>query len=145
MVVWGSDMKPLMILTSLPRASRKRAWRIVKSYRGQWRVEETIRFIKQSHDVEDIRLLTDERLRTIAVLVMAVAYFTCVYLGRGAKLRILTQHVYEAVHRIFGIAEFRFYAIADGIRNTLYGRSGALKPSEPPPSTPNLALFPLGR
>ena len=133
MVVWGFGKKPLMLLTSLPRGSRKRAWRIVESYLGRWRVEETIRFIKQSYDVEDIRLLTYERLRTMAVLVMAAAYFACVYLGRRAKLRILTHDVYEAAKRIYGIAEFRLYAIADGIKNVLYGRSGAVRAPEPPP------------
>jgi hypothetical protein len=144
MVVWGLADKPLMLLTSLPRGSKKRAWRIVQSYLARWRVEETIRFIKQSYDLEDIRLLTYERLRTMAVMVMAVAYFTCVHLARGAKLRILTHHVYEAAQRIFGISEFRFYAIADGIKNALFGRSGGIKAPEPPPPSPNLSLFPMG-
>jgi len=75
-------------------------------------LEETIRFMKQSYDVEDIRLLSYERLRTMAVLLMAAAHFTFAYLGSRAKLRILTRHVYDAARRIFGIAEFRFYAIA---------------------------------
>jgi hypothetical protein len=144
MVVWGFGQKPLMLLTTLPRGSRKRAWRIVESYLARWRVEETIRFMKQSYDLEDIRLLTYERLRTMAVLVMAAAYFACVHLGRRAKLRILTCHVYEAAQRIFGIAEFRFYAIADGIRQALYGRSGPSKAPEPPPPPQNLSLFALG-
>jgi hypothetical protein len=144
MVVWGLGKEPLMLLTSLPRGSRKRAWRIVESYLGRWRVEETIRFIKQSYGLEDIRLLTYERLRTMAVLVMAAAFFACVHLGSRAKLRILTHHVYEAAQRIFGVAEFRFYAIADGIKNVLFGRSRAVRASEPPPPSPTLALFPLG-
>jgi len=144
MVVWGLGKRPLMLLTSLPRGSRKRAWRIVESYLARWRVEETIRFIKQSYDLEDIRLLTYERLRTMAVLVMAAAYFTCVHLGREAKLRVLTQHVYKAAERIFGIAEFRFYAIADGIKNSLFGRSRGVQAPEPPPQPQNLPLFPLG-
>ena len=144
MAIWGFGKQPLMLLTDLPRGSRKRAWRIVESYLGRWRVEETIRFIKQSYDLEDIRLLSYERLRTMAVLVMAAAYFTCVHLGSRAKLRILTQHVYKAAQRIFGVAEFRFYAIADGIKNVLYGRSRAPTAPEPPPPSPNLALFPLG-
>ena len=143
-VVWGFGQKPLMLLSTLPRGSRKRAWRIVESYLARWRVEETIRFMKQSYAVEDIRLLGYERLRTMAVLVMAAAYFTCVYLGSKAKLRILTCHVYEAAQRIFGIADFRFYAIADGIRQALYGRSGASRAPEPPPTPQNLSLFPLG-
>jgi hypothetical protein len=144
MVVWGFGQKPLMLLSTLPRGSRKRAWRIVESYLARWRVEEAIRFMKQSYDLEDIRLLSYERLRTMAVLVMAAAYFACVHLGSRAKLRILTCHVYEAAQRIFGIADFRFYAIADGIRQALYGRSGPLEAPTPPPAPQNLPLFPLG-
>jgi hypothetical protein len=144
MVVWGFGQEPLMLLTSLPRGSRKRAWRIVESYLGRWRVEETIRFIKQSYQLEDIRLLSYERLRTMAVLVMAAAFFTCVHLGSQARLRILTHHVYEAAQRIFGVAEFRFYAIADGIKNVLYSRSRAVRAPNPPPPSPSLTLFPLG-
>lgn len=78
----------------------------------------------------------------MAVLVMAVAYFACVYLGRETKLRILVAHVYEAAKRIFGLAEFRFYAVADGIQNVLFGRSGAVRAPPPPPPTANLSLFP---
>lgn len=144
LVVWGFGERPLMLLSSLPRGSRKRAWRIVESYLSRWRVEETIRFIKQSYAVEDIRLLSYERLRTMAVLVMAVAYFACVHLGSRAKLVILAHHVYKAAQRIYGIADFRFYAVADGIKNVLYGRSGGLKAPAPPPPDPTLALFPSG-
>jgi hypothetical protein len=142
LVVWGFGKKPLMLLTTLPFGSKKKAWRIVESYLGRWKVEETIRFIKQSYDLEDIRLLSYERLRTMAVLVMAVAYFACVHLGRESRLRILAAHALEASKRIFGIAGFRFYALADGIQNVLYGRSRGVRPPPPPPPTPNLCLFP---
>lgn len=142
LVVWGFGERPLMLLSTLPFGSKKRAWRIVESYLGRWKVEETIRFIKQSYGLEDIRLLSYERLQTMAALVMAVAYFACVYLGREAKLRILVVHVYEASKRIFGLAEFRFYAVADGIQNVLFGRSGGVYAPQPPPPTPNLSLFP---
>lgn len=144
LVVSGFGKKPLMLLTTLPFGSKKRAWRIVESYLGRWKVEETIRFIKQSYALEDIRLLSYQRLRTMAVLVMAVAYFACVHLGRRAKLRILAAHVYRASKRIFGLAEFRFYAVADGIQHVLYGRSGRVKAPPPPPPSPNLNLFPAG-
>lgn len=99
LVVRGLGRKPLMLLSTLPYGSRKREWRIVESYLGRWRVEETIRFIKQSYRLEDIRLLTYERLRTIAALVMAAAYFTCVFLGREARLRVLATHAFTAAKR----------------------------------------------
>ena len=76
-----------------------------------------------------------------AVLVMAVAYFACVYLGRSIKLEILVQHIQRAAKRIYGIAEFRFYAVADGIKQVLFSsRSGIGKP--PPPVVPSQLTLP---
>jgi len=132
-VVDGFGAEPLMLLTTL-RAGRccKRLWRIIESYLTLWRVEETIRFIKQSYHLEDIRLLTYERFRTLATLVMAVAYFACVYLGKRAKLAIPVQHIHRISRRIYGIPEFRFSAVADGIKEVLFGRQGGINRSPPP-------------
>ncbi len=75
-VVDGRGAKPLLLLTTLPAGrSRRRTWRIVQSYLTRWRVEETIRFLKQSYDVEDIRRLKYDRLRAMATLVMAAGHF----------------------------------------------------------------------
>lgn len=142
-VVDGFGEKPLMLLTTMPiRRSRRSLWRVVESYLARWRVEETIRFIKQSYQLEDIRLLSYERLRNMAALVMVVAYFACVYLGKSVKLQILVQHIQQAAKRIYGIPEFRFYALADGIKQILFGRTAKLGPS-PPPSDANTLLLPL--
>ena len=122
----------------LPR-SRKSQWRVVESYLGRWRVEETIRFIKQSYQLEDIRLLKYERLRNLVMLVLATAYFASVYLGKRAKLVILVQHIERAAKRIYGVPEFRFYAIADGIQ-LLFGRNTGIGP---PRANPCLNLLPL--
>ena len=54
-VVDGLGQNPLMLLTNRRvTRSRKSQWRIVKSYSSRWRVEETIRFIKQSYRLEEI-------------------------------------------------------------------------------------------
>ena len=60
-------------------------------------------------------------------LVLAVTYFTMVYLGLKTKLRVLSRHVLKAARRLFGIPDFRFYALADGIRELLFGRQKALE------------------
>ncbi len=70
------------------------------------RIEEAIRFIKPTY----------ERLRNMAVLVNAVAFFTAVVLGTRIKLEILATHLLKAAKRLFGIPDFRLYALADGIR-----------------------------
>jgi hypothetical protein len=117
-VVKGFGKVPLMILTTEPmRRSRKVLWRMVNAYITRWKVEETIRFIKQSYDFEDVRVLTYDRLRNMAVLVLAAAYFAAVWLGTRTKLNILAMHALSAAKRLFGVPDFRYYALADGIRN----------------------------
>ena len=54
-VVKGLGKKPLMLLTTESmRRNRKVLWWVVEGYITRWRVEDTIRFIKQSYDIEDI-------------------------------------------------------------------------------------------
>ena len=60
-------------------------------------------------------------------LVMAVAYFAFVYLGEGTKLRILALHVLKGAKRLFGIPNFRIYAIADGIREFLFSQKKSMR------------------
>lgn len=106
-----------MLLTDLPmRRNREVLWWVVAAYLTRWRIEEAIRFVKQSYDLEDIRVLTYQRLRNLAVLVNAVAFFTAVVLGTRIKLDILATHLLTAAKRLFGIPNFRLYALADGIR-----------------------------
>lgn len=70
----------MLILTTLQGdGSKEDVWRVVQGYLTRWRVEETIRFVKQSYKVEDMRSLTLARLRNLAALVLAVAYFVMVW------------------------------------------------------------------
>ena len=119
-VVRGLGDKPLMLLTTeRMRRNRSVVWWVVKAYLKRWRVEETIRFIKQSYNLEDIRVLTYQRLKNMAALVLAACFFAAVHLGHKPKLEILAMHAIIAAERIFGIPDFRYYAIADGIKEIL--------------------------
>ena len=108
-VVDGLGRNPLMLLTN-----RK----VTRSRKSQWRVEETIRFIKQSYRLEDIRVLKYERLRNLAILV---------------------PHIERAAKRIYCVPEFCFYTIADGIKRLLFGRTTGIGP---PRSNPRTNLLP---
>lgn len=119
-VIKGFGKKPLMLLTTEPmRRCRKTLWWLVAAYMTRWKIEETVRFIKQSYDLEDVRVLTYRRLKTIAALVLAASFFAAVCLGTRAKLEILALHVLQAAKRVFGIPNFRYYALADGIKEVL--------------------------
>ena len=122
-VVKGFGQKPTLILTTVEvRNSRRSLWWIVQAYLTRWRIEESLRFAKQSYDLEDIRVLNYESLRNMMGIVLLAMYFAMCHLGLQTKLEMLCHHSVESAKRLFGIARFRYYAIADGIREILAGR-----------------------
>lgn len=139
-VATGLGSEPMMLLTNVPmRRNRKVIWWTISAYLTRWRIEETIRFGKQSYQVEDVRVLTYERLRNVVVLVTAAMFFAAVVLGTKAKLEILASHVYKAARRLFGIPDFRYYALADGIKEILLRFPRKASPPKEPSG--QLALF----
>ena len=143
-VVTGFGKEPLMLLTNLPmRKNREVIWQVVEGFLSRWMVEETIRFIKQSYNLEDLRVLNYERLRNMVVMVLAAAFFAAVHLGESLQLSVLTRHVTHLAKRFFGVPDFHYYALADGIAALLVRcGKGPLRPRQPsPPTGPQQFLF----
>lgn len=116
-VKWPKGEKPMMLLTTLNAVrTRKALWEVVQGYITRWRVEETIRYIKQSYRLEHMRLLDYQRLKNMAALVVAVSYFAAAWLGRKVKLEALANHVAKVSRKMYEAPEFFYYAIADGLR-----------------------------
>ena len=142
-VVKGFGRDPMMLITSLPvSGSFESQWRVVDAYLSRWRVEETIRFVKQSYGFENIRVLSYARIRNMASLVLASAYFATVWIGRHARREVLAEHIKRLGKRLNEVPEFAAYAIADGIRRafTRFGRwiraaaQASAADTEPPPA-----------
>ena len=124
-VVKGFGQDPMMLLTSLPvDGAFKSQWRIVEAYLTRWRVEETIRFVKQSYGFENIRVKTYTRIRNMSSLVLASAYFATVWIGRSIRREVLAEHLERLGKRLGEVPEFAAYAIADGIKRafTRFGK-----------------------
>ena len=140
-VVRGLGQAPLMLLTNVAlHRARKSLWFVVQGYLSRWLVEETIRFIKQSYHLEDLRVLHYERLRNLVALVLAAAYFAAVWLGESLKLAVMTTRVTQVAKRLFGVPDFHYYALADGLA-VLFSRLGhCRRPSPAPPSPENAQL-----
>lgn len=116
-VKWPKGEKPMMLLTTLDAVrTRKALWEVVQGYITRWRVEETIRYIKQSYRLGHMRLLDCQRLKNMAALVVAVSYFAAAWLGRKVKLEALANHVAKVSRKMYEAPEFFYYAIADGLR-----------------------------
>ena len=119
-VVRGFGEEPLMLLTNVEvKRSRRSCSFILDSYLRRWQIEDTIRCMKQSYGLENVRVLSYERLQNLMVLALCAMYFAAVYLGDRARLRILAHHALRAGRRLFGIPDFRYYALADGIKRLL--------------------------
>lgn len=126
-VVKGFGKKPMMILTTVPlRKNRQVLKNVFMSYTKRWSIEETIRFIKQTYDLEDIRILRYVCLQNMMALVLLVFYFLAVVLDNYQKL--LAGHVLTAAKRVFGIPDFGYYALGDGISAILTRNPGQINP-----------------
>jgi len=127
-VTQGISNKPMMLLTTLKVGSREKdLWFIIQAYMKRWSIEETIRFIKQTYDLENIRVLKYARLQNMMALLLAVFYFVAVVLDQTQKLTILAGHILKSAKRVFGIPDFKYYALGDGLGNIFSRFPGRLQ------------------
>jgi hypothetical protein len=71
--------------------SKEQLWEIVEIYLTPWKCDECYRYIKQSYNLEDFRVMGYNSIRNITVIVHAIAYFTSIYLGISLKLQVMVQ------------------------------------------------------
>lgn len=129
LVVKGFGNKPMMLLTTEPLRRNKRVlYRLLGYYLKRWSIEETIRFVKQTYDLENIRVLKYSRLRNMMGLLLAVFYFLAVKLDMSQKLKVMTGHILKQAKRVFGIPDFKFYAIGDGLSIVFRRSPGKITP-----------------
>ncbi len=127
-VVRGIGSRPMMLLTTLDIGNRQEdVWFVVQAYLKRWSVEETIRFIKQTYDLENIRVLKYARLQNMMALLLAVFYFAAVVLDQNQKLMIMAGHILKSAKRVFGIPDFKYYALGDGLSNIFSRFPGQLQ------------------
>jgi hypothetical protein len=142
-VVRGFGRNPMLLLTNVEvKRSRSSVYFIVHAYLKRWHVEETIRCMKQTYDLENIRLLKYRSLQNMIVLVLCAMYFAAVHLGDSIRLGVLAHHALKEAKRLFGIPDFRYYAMADGIKTLLEGfRKPFLEKETLNPRTLQTSLF----
>ena len=119
-VVRGFGKQPMMLLTTLAKnTSREALWQVVEGYITRWRVEDTIRHVKQSYKLEDIRLFKYGKLKAMAAVVLATVYFSMAWIGNSEKHDVIARSIARMSFRIHDVPEFHFYAIADGASDVL--------------------------
>ncbi len=116
LVVRGFGAQPLMLLTNEPLTKGfKCLWRMVRAYLKRWSIEETIRYAKTCYDLENVRVLNYRGLQNLMPLVLAAMYFAACVLDHDVRLRVMADFVERAAKRLFGIPDFKYYALADGL------------------------------
>lgn len=125
-VIRGFGQEPILLLTNVaPTPGRNHAGWIADIYLTRWKCEETFRYLKQSYNLEDVRVRSYIGLRNTYILVHAAGYFVSVIIGAKARLNLVFKQVCEKAKRFYEIAVFFQYAVADGIHRILFGsRSG---------------------
>ena len=147
-IVKGFGQQPMLLLTNkqVNINNNKQLWQIIEIYLTRWKCDECYRYIKQSYNMEDFRVLGYTSIRNITVLVHAIAYFTSIYLGISIKLKIMVQKIFILSKRFFGIPSFYNYAMADGIfellRHSKQGIIGFKSRIGPNHDLFQLSLFP---
>jgi hypothetical protein len=147
-VIKGFGKKPMLLLTNkqLNIHDNKHLWQIVEIYLTRWKCDECYRYIKQSYNLEDFRVMSYKSIRNITAFVHAIAYFTSIYLGISLKLKIMVQKIFILSKRFFGVPSFYNYAMADGIFELLkYAKKGIIEYKSrigPHHGTFQLSLFP---
>lgn len=138
--------KPIFLLTNVQDSpSAEDVLWLIKAYVARWRIEETIRFIKQSYGLEDIRVRSYNALRNMTALVNACANFLACHIGLKAKLEIMARRLLYESKRVAGlIKDFRYYALADGLKEVLrLSTSPWREPAPPPSSQLNIQFEPI--
>lgn len=136
LVIHGFGAEPLMLVTTeCLQDSFKCLWYWVRAYLKRWNIEETIRYVKTCYDLENVRVLNYQGLQNLMPLLLAVMFFAACVLDHDLRLRVMAGYVERAAQRLFGIPDFKYYALADGTSALLRRNPGPpvtrLSPKEP--------------
>lgn len=117
-VVHGFGELPMMLITSLSSDDKNICVDVCKVYLMRWRIEEYFKFKKQSFDYENLRVRSLQSIRTLDfLLTMAIGYVS--KLSDKDDTVILRFEIISVSKRLFDIADFLYYAVADGIFEVL--------------------------
>jgi hypothetical protein len=136
----GLGKEPLMLLTSLASDDPRLCVTITKVYLLRWRIEEFYRFKKQSYGFEKFLVRTLKSIRTLDLLLtVAIGYVGVLSEKIDESVEVL--EIIEASDRLYGLARFFFYAVADGLAE-IFSKSyvGIKSFFRRPPPSPQMVL-----
>lgn len=109
-VVYGFGAEPMLLLSNLRMQEKKKPCHIIaKVYLLRWRVEEYFRFKKQRFELEDLRVMSLQSIRSMNLLATLAAG----HIGLISSIHkdsIFLMELKECSRRIYGVPQFIFYA-----------------------------------
>jgi len=116
-VVHGYDKKdpePMLLITNLDAAGKQKSLRVLKTYLCRWRIEEYYRFKKNQFDLENIRVMSLESIKTLNLLVSILSGWLAMFAAKRGQ-SLLLERIFVEAKRVYEIPQFTLYAVADGI------------------------------
>ena len=143
-VVYGFGEEPMLLITNLSSDDKRIGISVCKAYLMRWRIEEYFKFKKQKFDYENLRVRSLQSIRTLDLLLtLAIGYISM--LSDKPFFTRMRFEIIEVSKRLFGAPDFVYYAIADGIYETLkYVKSGLKRLLAIPTPSPQLLLAGFG-
>lgn len=141
-ICYGFGKTPLMLITNLKSEDKRLAVTVTKVYLMRWRIEEFYRFKKQQLDFEGFRVRSLNSIRTLDLLLtIAIGYIGLI--SEKEQNRRMVLEIIQISKRIYGIPDFVFYAIADGLFTVFAGcKTGIANMLRKKPKTLQISLFP---
>jgi hypothetical protein len=110
----GLGKEPLFLLTNLASDDQRLGVTLFKVYLMRWRIEEYYKFKKQGFGYEKFLVRSLQSIRNLDLLLsVAIGYIGVLSEKMDGNLEVL--EIVEASKRLYGLAKFVFYAIADGL------------------------------
>lgn len=114
-VVKGFGEEPMMLLTTeLGAKTQHHLHFILEAYLTRWRIEDSFRYLKESYELEDVRLLGYQRLKTLVALLGILFAFLAHHLPALGDV-ILTTLLTLSKRTTKKLPEFFYYAISDSV------------------------------
>ena len=113
-MVYGFGKIPMMLITNLKSDDKRICTAICKVYLMRWRIEEYFKFKKQSFDFENIRVQSLKSIRNLDLLLTIAIGYVAEISGKSDNIKIRAE-IIEVSKRLFGVPNFIYYPVADGI------------------------------
>lgn len=140
-VIYGFGAVPMMLLTNLKSDDKRLCTAVCKVYLMRWRIEEYFKFKKQGFDFENLRVQSLKAIRNLDLLLTVAIGYIAELSGKSENIKLRAE-IIEVSKRLFGLPDFVYYAVSDGIFEILKTvKSGIGRFFSPPINSRQLSFF----